>query len=163
LLLGGALSATVLWLLSGLLQPVPERWRHVAIVAIALLGVLRELGLVRIRLPQNARQIAREVLQRHVLRGAFQFGFELGTGVRTFVSATAPYVVAFAILLAGLGLPAALAIGLGFGAGRALTTWSRYLARDSSAWDRKLSERIRPITVGIGLAIAGLCGLLVLL
>lgn len=152
----------MLWLLSGLLQPVPELWRHVLLVGIALLGVLRELGVVRIRLPQNARQIAREVLQRHVLRGAFQFGFELGTGVRTYVSATAPYVVAFAILLAGLGFPAALATGLGFGAGRALTTWSRYAARDSAAWDSWLAERIRSITVGIGLAILALCGLLVL-
>ncbi|GAB3402491.1 hypothetical protein [Flindersiella endophytica] len=162
LLLGGTLSATVLWLLSGLLQPVPELWRHAAVVVLAILGVLRELGVVRIRLPQNARQIAREVLQRNVLRGALQFGFELGTGVRTFVSATAPYVVAFAILLAGLGFGSALAIGLGFGLGRALTTWSRYFARDSTSWDRMLAERIRLVTVGTGLAIAGLCGVLIL-
>jgi hypothetical protein len=152
----------VLWLLSGLLHPVPLTWRQVAIVAIAVVGVLRELGVVRIRLPQNARQIAREVLQRNVLRGALQFGFELGTGVRTFVSATAPYVVAAAILLAGLGIWAALATGLGFGLGRAVTTWSRYLARDPSSWDRMLAERMRLLTVGTSLAIAGLCGVLIL-
>lgn len=162
LLLGGALSASVLWLLSGLLQPVPALWRQVAVVVLALVGVLRETGLVRIPLPQNARQIAREVLQRNVLRGALQFGFELGTGVRTFVSATAPYVVAFAILLAGMDFRTALATGLGFGLGRALTTWSRYLARDRTRWDRMLAERMRFVTVGSGLAIAGLCGVLVL-
>jgi hypothetical protein len=152
----------VLWLLSGLLHPVPVLWRHVAIVALAVVGVLRELGVIRIRLPQNARQIAREVLQRNVLQGALQFGFELGTGVRTFVSATAPYVVAAAILLAGMDFWAALATGLGFGFGRAVTTWSRYLAHDPSSWDRMLAERIRLVTVGTGLAIAGLCGVLIL-
>lgn len=152
----------MLWLLSGLLHPVPELWRHVAVVVLAVAGVLREIGVVRIRLPQNARQIAREVLQRDVLRGALRFGFELGTGVRTFVSATAPYVVAFAILLAGLDFWTALATGLGFGAGRALTTWSRYLARDSTTWDRRLADRMSRVTVGAGLAIAGLCGVLLL-
>ena len=72
--------------------------------------MLREIGLVTIRLPQNARQIEQDVLQRNRRRGCSQFGFELGTGVRTYVSATAPYVLAVALLfLAGQQLYVALA------------------------------------------------------
>ncbi|MFD0428413.1 hypothetical protein ACFQ60_11025 [Streptomyces zhihengii] len=42
------------------------------------------------------------MLRRHLARGAMQFGFELGTGVRTYVSASAPYAIAVAVLLSGV-------------------------------------------------------------
>jgi hypothetical protein len=103
LLLGGTLTATVLWLLSGLAAPLPDVVRTALIIAVAVLGVAREAGWVRIPMPQNARQIPQEVLRTRIRRGALQFGFELGTGVRTFVSASAPYVVALGLLLAHQG------------------------------------------------------------
>jgi hypothetical protein len=114
-------------------------------VTVALLGVLRELGAVRIRLPQNSRQVPQAVLQRDVLRGSFQFGFELGTGVRTFVSASAPYVLAAAVLLAGQPLVGVLA-GLGFGAGRALTPLLRRASGAEAGWDAALRARLRVLT-----------------
>ena len=101
LLLGGTLAATVLWLLSGLAAPLPRSVRVAAILAVAVLGVAREAGWVRIPLPQNARQIPQEVLKYRIRRGALRFGFELGTGVRTYVSASAPYVVALGLLQQG--------------------------------------------------------------
>jgi hypothetical protein len=134
LLLGGTLSATVIWLLSGLSAPIPADDRIWAILGIALLGVLREAGLISIRLPQNARQIPQDVLQRRLLPGTLQFGFELGTGVRTFVSASAPYVLALGLLLSHQGFLATVVVGTAFGLGRcltaALTLWSRDADRD---------------------------------
>ncbi|WBB80521.1 hypothetical protein O7606_03800 [Micromonospora sp. WMMD882] len=147
LVAGGLVSALALDLLSGLTAPLPAPWRHVAVVAVAALGLLREVGLVRIRLPQNARQIPQHVLQRDVRRGAAQFGFELGTGVRTYVSASAPYVLAVALLLAGQELGVAALAGAGFGVGRALTPLTRRAAGAGDRWDADLRARLRTITV----------------
>ncbi|MEO3827090.1 hypothetical protein [Actinomadura sp. B10D3] len=130
LMLGGTLSATVIWLLSGLSAPLPPSARTAAVLAVAAVGVARELGLIRIPLPQNARQIPQEVLQTHLRRGTLQFGFELGTGVRTYVSATAPHVLALALLLVHESLPVTLLTGTAFGLGRALSALLTYLARD---------------------------------
>jgi hypothetical protein len=54
------------------------------------------------------------------VRGAFRFGLELGTGVRTYVPPAAPYILLLAILLGGLTLRDALLIAMGFGVGRAI-------------------------------------------
>lgn len=141
------MSGAGLGLMSGLTSPLPTGWRWAGVAGIALLGVLRELGLVRVRLPQNSRQIPQDVLQRHPLTGAFRFGVELGTGVRTYVSASAPYVLAGALLLAGQRPAAALLAGLGFGAGRAATPLLRHFSRAGGDWDLALLTRIRAIAV----------------
>lgn len=147
LVAGGLVSGLVLGLLSGLSAPVPAPWRYAAIVALALLGVLRDAGVVRVRLPQNARQVPQEVLRRNVRRGALQFGFELGTGVRTYVSASAPYVLALAVFLGGQRLHVAALAGLGFGAGRALTPLIRRARGDVAGWDDALRVRLRAVAV----------------
>lgn len=150
----------MLGLLSGLSAPLPDPWRYAGIVAVAVLGLLRELGLVPIRLPQNARQVPQDVLQRSLRRGALQFGFELGTGVRTYVSASAPYVLAAALLLGGQRLHVALLAGVGFGVGRALTPLTRRAAGTGDRWDADLRARIRTITVGAGFVLVAAFSLL---
>jgi hypothetical protein len=116
-------------------------------VAVALLGVLRETGAVTIPLPQNARQVPQDVLRHNPLRGALRFGFELGTGVRTYVSATAPYALAVAVLLGGQRLHVAALAGVGFGAGRAATPLIRRASATVEGWDADLRVRLRFITV----------------
>jgi len=157
---GGLLSAVALGLASGLFAPVPPVWRYGATVLVALLGLLREMGLAPIRLPQNTRQVPQDVLQRSLVRGALQFGFELGTGVRTYLSASAPYVLAVAVLLAGQRLHVAVLAGLGFGAGRAATPLLRRASGVAADWDTRLQARLRGITV---LAAAAMLAALALL
>lgn len=152
LLLGGTLSATVLWLLSGLAAPLPEAVRTGAILAVAVLGVVREAGWLRVPMPQNARQIPQEVLRHRVRRGALQFGFELGTGVRTFVSASAPYVVALGLLLAHQGPATTILAGTGFGAGRAATAAVRYASRHDE-WDDRRLTRMPLLSNAIGVVV----------
>ncbi|MEU8677831.1 hypothetical protein [Streptomyces sp. NPDC048560] len=147
LLAGGVMTAGVLWLLSGLFTPLPAGIRQGLIVAVALLAALRDAGRLPLRLPQNARQIPQDVLRRHLARGALQFGFELGTGVRTYVSASAPYAMAVAVLLSGGSYVPALAAGLGFGAGRALTPALRRLSGHGERWDDALARRLTGMTV----------------
>ncbi|MFI6822712.1 hypothetical protein ACIBJE_17425 [Micromonospora sp. NPDC050187] len=136
-----------LGLLSGLSAPLPPSVRYAGIVVVAVVGLLRELGLVRIRLPQNARQVPQDVLQRNPRRGALQFGFEMGTGVRTYVSSSAPYVLAAALLLVGQRLEVVVLAGVGFGVGRAFTPLTRRAAGSGDRWDADLRVRLRTITV----------------
>ncbi|MBM7784018.1 hypothetical protein [Tenggerimyces flavus] len=159
LLLGGVVSALVLFLLSGLGSFVPLTWRHVAVLAIAVVGALRDAGVVRFWLPQNTRQVPQDVLQRHLWRGSLQFGFELGTGVRTYVSATAPYVVALALLLSSPSVWVAVVTGLGFGLGRAVTLVSRYAAADQLRWDGWVSRVLPTLKIVVCLAIGALLAL----
>jgi hypothetical protein len=161
LVLGGTLTATVLWLLSGLSAPLPGRVRVAAILAVASLGVAREAGWIRIPLPQNARQIPQDVLRRRIRRGATQFGFELGTGVRTFVSASAPYVVALGLLLSHQGPVATILTGTGFGLGRAVTATARYASRNEG-WDDRRIDRMPILTNAIGITVLVALALLLL-
>ena len=147
LIAGGVVSGVILGLLSGLAAPLPVLVRYAAVVAVALLGVLRDAGLITVALPQNARQVPRDVLRHSPRRGALRFGFELGTGVRTYVSATAPYVLVVAILLAGPGPRVAALAGAGFGAGRAVTPLLRRASGAVEGWDADLLVRLRAITV----------------
>ncbi|TDC62336.1 hypothetical protein E1200_26110 [Actinomadura sp. GC306] len=161
LLAGGTLSAAVIWLLSGLAAPLPPAVRAAAIVGVAVLGAARELGVLRVPLPQNARQIPPEVLQARLRLGSLQFGFELGTGVRTYVSASSPYVLAPALLLSHPGLGAALLTGAAFGAGRALSAVLTYLARDEHR-GTVLAARMPAVQTTAALAILAALTLLVL-
>ncbi|MCT2582220.1 hypothetical protein [Actinophytocola gossypii] len=148
------LSALVLFVVSGLATPVPEPVRHGIVVAAAVLGVLRDVGAVSFPLPQNARQVPQDVLRRDVVRGALRFGFEMGTGVRTYVSSTVPYVLVVALLLTAPGIATAIAAGVGFGLGRALTPTTRYASGDGETWDDALHAHVRGIKVAAGLAVA---------
>jgi hypothetical protein len=154
LIIGGMLSATVLWLLSGLTGPVPPWLRPWPVLGFAAVAVLRDLHLVKFWLPQNHRQVPQEVLRRGMRVGSLQFGFEMGTGVRTYVSATAPYVVAAGLLLTQQNLFAALMVGAGFGAGRAATALLRVASTLSvEDWNAHLRPRLRWLVPGTTFAV----------
>ncbi|MFC4852059.1 hypothetical protein [Actinophytocola glycyrrhizae] len=154
LVLGAVLSALVLWVAGGLATPVPSALRYGIVVAVAVLGVLRDAGAVRFPLPQNARQVPRTVWDDDVAKGSLRFGFEMGTGVRTYVSATVPYVLVAALVLTAPGLVTSVAAGAGFGLGRALTPTVRYAARDGDMWDAVLHAHLRAVKLVSGSAVA---------
>jgi hypothetical protein len=158
--LGALLSALVLFAVSGLATPVPAPVRYGVVVALAIAGVLRDTGAVRFPLPQNARQIPQAVLTGDVARGAVRFGFELGTGVRTYVPSTVPYILAVALLLTGPGIATAVAAGAGFGIGRVLTPATRYASHDGAMWDAALHAWLRTIKVTGGLAMTAALAIL---
>jgi len=131
--LGGLTTAIGLWLLSGLSSPLPPpaQWALFAGAVVAL--ILRDRGTLSFPLPQAARQIPREVFDRHPLSSASQFGFAIGTGVRTYLVSPVPYVPALAILLLGPPLIGAMALGLGFGLSRGLVPAARAVRRTRTA------------------------------
>lgn len=123
--LGAAIPAILLIVIAGLLSPLPMEIRAVGVIVILVLLAVRSLGMVQFRLPQNARQIPEYVFADRPERAAFRFAFELGTGLRTYLTSTAPYAVAAAAALlypsswpAVVGAAALLAVG--FAGGRSV-------------------------------------------
>ena len=122
---GATLTTAVLFVISGLLSPLPRTVAATLAIAILVLLLGRSLGLVCLELPQRANQISREIFHARPPVAAFRFAAELGTGARTYITSTAPYAAVVLVLLGlpdGLG-PAALAaaaVAIGYGIGRAL-------------------------------------------
>ena len=133
LLLGAVLVAFVAGALGALPQallPAPARYALWALVAVPVL--LRELGLVRFPVPQNARLVPEDV--QHLRRwGALQFGFEMGTGMRTYSPSALPHLVLAAVLLV-VPLPAALALAVGFALGRLAMPLLSNAWSDDGSW-----------------------------
>lgn len=109
-----AFVAGVLGAVPQALVPAPVRWGLFAVAAVVVL--LRECGLLRLRVPENARLVPEDV--QHLREwGALQFGFEMGTGMRTYSPSALPHLVLLAIVLV-VPFPAAFAVAAGFAAGR---------------------------------------------
>ncbi len=146
-IVGAAASAAVLAVISSALvwasSTLPEQVRVGSLAAVGTLAVARDLGWVRFRLPENRRQIPREVFGSGVVAGTARFGFELGTGVRTYMSASAPYLLAVLIVMLGnAAWVIAFPIAMGFGIGRAVGP-AIHAFGWSSDW-RGLMQRIGP-------------------
>jgi hypothetical protein len=154
LVAGGLLTATGLLVVGALVRaplPVPLRW---TVVGLATAGVLvRELGTVRIPLPENRRLVPDSVLRlgRHL--GPFQFGLEMGTGMRTYLPSGLPYAAAVAVALAAPPSGALLA-GAAFGLGRMLTTVSNLRYSDDHQWDDAWRRYARPVSAAMWLVFA---------
>lgn len=154
--LGGLATGFVVALVGSLVIPVlpsPVRLGLVALAAAAV--VAHELGLIRLPLPQNARQVPPEIIRGPQAVGALQFGFEMGTGVRTFMTSALPHLLLAAGLLLG-GFPWAAVLGLAFGVGRAIMPLQRMLHADPEAWDVAFARRHHGIRQALAVA-AVLC------
>lgn len=127
-------------------SPVPVVLRYVLGSVIVGALFLRELGIVRFPVPENTRLVP-QFVTRVPFWGALQFGAEMGTGMRTFSPTGLPHVMAVAVLLLA-SWPEAIAVGVGFAAGRALMVLSFLAARDKPTADAAFVSalpRLRPV------------------
>lgn len=88
--------------------------------------------------------------------GALMFGFELGTGVRTLVTGSAPYLAVLVCILVA-DWHVSLAAGLGFGVGRGLLPLDRFHA-GPDFWDGRLSGSTYQVAKIAGLAFVAALG-----
>jgi len=109
-----AFVAAIVGALPQALVPGSVRAAVFGMAALAVLG--RGLGAWRFKVPENARLVPEEVQHRGQW-GALQFGFEMGTGMRTYSPSALPHLVLAAVVLV-VPLPAAFAVAAGFAAGR---------------------------------------------
>lgn len=136
--------AGVLGALPQALLPAPVRWGLFVLVALPVLG--REAGLLRFRVPENARLVPEDV--QHLRQwGALQFGFEMGTGVRTYSPSALPHLVLVAVVLV-VPFGPAFAAAAGFAAGRLLMPVLANAWSDDGAWTAVWSRAepvVRPV------------------
>lgn len=130
-LTGATLTALVAWLLSGFTEPLSDGWRVGLLIAGGVFVWLCKHGpLVDVvALPEPRRLIPSHVFGGSLVRGAYRFGFELATGVRTYIGTAAPYVLLLTVILIRPTLVGALLIGAGFGFGRAVPLIVRLIRR----------------------------------
>ena len=124
-------------------------------VGAAVAALARDFGVVRFGLPENRRLIPQSVFRRGPLIGPLRFGFELGTGVRTYLPSTTPYLLALALAVMPPPWPVAILTGTAFGVGRSLTPWARYLAADKARWDERFTAQVSLIIRVSALAVSG--------
>ncbi|WHT20342.1 hypothetical protein N8J89_04525 [Crossiella sp. CA-258035] len=154
LLLGGVLSAFGVLLLGSVLRPlVPPLLVSALVCAWLAVLVAREFALLHFPLPQNARLVPETVFRHGPVFGPLQFGLEMGTGVRTYVTSGLPYALLPLIaFLAGPG--SALLAGLAFGAGRAVMTFGVLRHGPPGAWDAAWLRHPRLLAALLCLAFA---------
>src|SRR6185295_3548470 len=147
LVVGGMLIAGA-FLVVGVVVRSPVPWP----VRVGLLGawylvlIGREAGVVRLRLWENRRLVPETVFRLGRFLGPFQFGLEMGTGVRTYLPTGLPYLLAAAIALFA-GAPTALVAGLGFGLGRAVMLLANVSYDREGGWDIQWLNHHRQIKV----------------
>jgi hypothetical protein len=143
LLLGAVLVAFVAAVVGALPQalvPAPVRWVLFGVAAVPVL--LRECGLLRFPVPQNARLVPEDV--QHLREwGALQFGFEMGTGMRTYSPSALPHLALLAIVLV-VPFPAAFALAAGFATGRLAMPLLSNAWSDDGGWT-ELWSRTEPV------------------
>jgi hypothetical protein len=145
------LVAGVLGAVPQALLPAPVRWALFVLVALPVLA--REAGVVRFRVPENARLVPEDV--QHLRQwGALQFGFEMGTGMRTYSPSALPHLALVAVVLV-VPFGPALALGAGFAAGRLLMPLLSNAWSDDGGWTAVWSRAepvVRPL---LALAVVG--------
>lgn len=161
LLVGGATTSLLAMLLGSLtLRPwAPTSALVSALLLILAVAAINDLGIYRLPMPQNARQVPERVARIGPWFGALQFGFEMGTGARTFMTSALPHVALVSVLF--LASPAqALFAGLGFGLGRSLVPLSRRLSPGGDAWTDVFGRYQRPVQAillgGVATSVAAL-------
>lgn len=119
-IVGATLTAILAWLLGGFLEPLPATARIALLGGGALYVWAAKHGPLahRLKLPESRRQIPSALFAGSLVRGAYRFGVEMGTGMRTYVPSFAPYVLLLALIVARPTLGQALLIAVGFGLGR---------------------------------------------
>ncbi|HEX2299070.1 MAG TPA: hypothetical protein VHH34_11230 [Pseudonocardiaceae bacterium] len=146
--------------LGSLVRPVlPPGVRDGLVVLVALFVLAGEFRLHRLTLPHRRAQVPSAVISAGSEAGALQFGFEMGSGVRTHMPSNLPYLPLIAVLLLGSWVTAALA-GLGFGLGRAAMALGRHHSRAPGWWDdqwQRYGPRLRIVLALVaGLLVAAI-------
>lgn len=115
---GGLTTGFLLWVLSGLIYPIPLLIRLAVLLVFALVALVREVGVFQFDLPSAARIIPQTTFSGSLALGALNFGFELGLGFRTRVYNAGPYLMALLVLLVGPSASSVALLALGWSLGR---------------------------------------------
>jgi hypothetical protein len=141
-LAGGVIMGIALGTAAEVVSVVPESVR-VGLGLILLVALLMaEFAGLGGRLPQNRRLVPQDIAASAPGLASLQFGLELGSGVRTFVTTALPLALAAGVILVG-SLPLAMVAGAGFALGRGAMPLARSASGDTAGWDDRLARQGR--------------------
>jgi hypothetical protein len=158
---GATTVAAVAAILGGIVQSIlPPIFRWVPFFIVVLAVFARELGVASFPIPENKRLVPESVTYRGAEAGGFQFGFEMGTGMRTYSPSALPHLV-----LAGIFLVVPFGGALLAAAGFALGRWAMAAASVGYDEDGSWSDvwaahrRLLAMAMAMSMLLAGLAGL----
>lgn len=134
---GGTATSLIVFALLAAVPPVPFGWRLPLFAAILVVSMAVDLGRVPVPLPGARRQVPSSVL-RWGLSGTAIFGFEMGSGVRTYNTSAMPLSMVILLLTFRPAMSTFLACGFLFGLARGLVPVSRLLARHRKDWGNRM-------------------------
>lgn len=153
-LVAGALTTgSFAAIVAGLLSPLPLRAREVVAAVTVAAGVVLEIAGAGDRLPQRRRLVPQSITLGAQRSAALQFGFEMGTGVRTLSPSAIPIVTVATLALVG-SWSASIVVALAFAVGRAVAPAARARTGLGFGWDDGWSHHRAVIGVMFGAALA---------
>lgn len=158
---GAALTGLTAWIASVVVNGFPMALRLSAWIALVTAAFLTEFRLIETEFPQNRRQVPREVFRPGILRAASRFGFEMGTGLLTYLPSPAPHVLAATVVLFSGDIRSAGAAALGFGLSRGIVPALRWISGDSGVWEMRLAKRVRVLAMTCLAGVVGVSAALI--
>jgi hypothetical protein len=127
----------ILGVFGELVSPLPSELRsRLAVVVGILLAFVEFIGWSE-HLPQRRQLVQATIISRPPSAGALQFGFEMGTGYRTYSPSSSPLIAGIGVILIGGMVPGLLA-GAGFAGGRTLVPLLRPVGARPTRWDDQM-------------------------
>lgn len=156
-LTGGAITGLLLAVIGGFVSWIEAPIRLWMFWGVGLGLVIYDLRASRVQLWQTARQIPQEVFTSDLRWAACRFGFEYGTGLRTFLTSAAPYILACAVIMNGVLPLTGLVLGAAFGVGRSFSLL-QYQVKKKENWQDAVQRQARLLercgSVGVFLLLA---------
>lgn len=141
-------------ILGGVVQALlPFAVRLAVFAPLVAAVLLREAGLLRLPVPENKRLVPEAVQHRGRVVGPIQFGFEMGTGMRTYSPSALPHLVLLGVLLV-IPFTGALAAGAGFALARLVMPAVSIGYGADGGWEDQWRRYRRLLAVAIALATA---------
>ena len=135
------------------LASVPSELGFPVAVVVAVAVAAGDLGVVAIPVPGMRRQVPQTVFHRGLSRGAFQFGVEMGTGMRTYMTTRAPVGLVVLMIIVNPGFWIVMAAAVSFGFARAVVPMTLYLSPLPSSDEWRLEQSRRATTLALRAAI----------
>lgn len=155
---GAAVTSALCVTIGTLVNSVTQIRSVVSLCVLAvgsILLVVREAGIWNFPLPENKRLVPESVFRFGPFLGSMQFGIEMGSGVRTFVTSTVPYFLLVSIVVYPT-LFGGVTAAFGFAAGRYVMTVSSIFYGDVTAWvvsfDRDSAWKVAAVAVALASA-----------
>lgn len=137
-LLAGALAVSLAAMVLGAFVgaiPLPDPVWSALMLVVGMLLSLRHIGVISFWMPENQRLVPETVFRFGPVIGAAQFGLEMGTGMRTYVTSSLPYLLLLDAVLARDPAACVLA-GVGFALGRSLMATLSVSSAEPTGWDQ---------------------------